>query len=222
MRTGHTAMKTKRMMRMWGLMLSMSMTAGAAKAAARQQAAPSPPKFKVMTSGYSDEDWIPVQYTCGASDSFVPGLRWSDAPQGALSFAVIFHDTDAAPARGAMDVTHWILWNIPGSANQLPPNIQPDTSPDGIAQGKNIRGVNGYQPPCPPVGSRSRPHHYIFELYALDSKLSLAAGSSRGDLLAAMDGHVIGKATIVGIFGRGVDETSWPWNGTEDMNNMKM
>jgi phosphatidylethanolamine-binding protein (PEBP) family uncharacterized protein len=78
-------------------------------------------------------------------------------------------------------------------------------------QGKNIRGVSGYQPPCPPVGSRSRPHHYIFELYALDAKLALAAGSSRADLLAAMDVHVIGKATVVGIFGRGIDEKSWPW-----------
>ena len=85
-----------------------------------------------------------------------------------MSFALIFHDTDAAPAKGAMDVTHWILWNIPASATQLPAGVQPDTSPDGIQQGKNVRGVNGYQPPCPPVGAR--PHHYVFELYALDAK----------------------------------------------------
>ena len=90
-----------------------------------------------------------------------------------MSFALIFHDTDAAPGKGAMDVTHWILWNIPASATQLPAGVQPDASPDGIEQGKNIRGVNGYQPPCPPVGAR--PHHYIFELYALDTKLDLPA-----------------------------------------------
>ena len=104
------------------------------------------------------------------------------------------------------------LWNIPANATQLPAGVQPDTSPDGIQQGKNIRGVNGYQPPCPPVGVR--PHHYIFELYALDTKLDLAAGSSRADLLKAMDGHVIGKASFVGIFGQGIDEKTWRWKIT--------
>lgn len=181
----------------------------AARGTAQQQTAPQSSKFKVTTTAYSDDDWIPVQYTCGVANSSSPGLHWSDTPEGTMSLAVIFHDSDAAPGKGAMDVTHWILWNIPASATQLAASIQPDTSPDGIQQGKNIRGVNGYQPPCPPVGAR--PHHYIFELYALDAKLDLPAGSSRADLLKAMDGHVIGKASIVGIFGQGVDDKSWRW-----------
>ena len=121
-----------------------------------------------------------------------------------MSFALIFHDTDAAPGKGAMDVTHWILWNIPASATGVPASVPPDAAPGGIEQGKNIRGANGYQPPCPPVGAR--PHHYIFELYALDTKLDLPAGSGRADLLKALDGHVIGKASLVGIFGQGIDE----------------
>lgn len=108
-----------------------------------------------------------------------------------------------------MDVTHWILWNIPASAAHLPAGVQRDSSLDGIEQGRNVRGVNGYQPPCPPAGVR--PHHYIFELYALDTKLDLAPGSSRVDLLKAMDGHVIGKASLVGIFGQGIDEQTWRW-----------
>ena len=55
------------------------------------------------------------------------------------------------------------------------------------------------------------PHHYFFELYALDAKLDLAAGASRADLLKVMDGHVIGKATHSGVFGQGVDEKAWRW-----------
>lgn len=194
------------------LMVLMSLVIGAEKVTAQQQAAPTPSKFKMMTSAYSDEDWIPVQYTCGITDSSSPGVQWSDAPQGTMSFALIFHDTDAAPNKGVMDVTHWILWNIPASAAQLPAGVQPGTSPDGIQQGKNVRGVNGYQPPCPPVGAR--PHHYVFELYALDTKLDLPAGSSRADLLKATDGHVIGKASFVGIFGQGVDDKTWRWGIT--------
>ena len=179
--------------------------AGAGTIAAQQQTTPPPSKFKMSTSAYADGDWIPVQYTCGVTDSSSPGVQWSDAPEGTMSFALILHDTDAAPGKGAMDVTHWIVWNIPASTAQLPANVRPDSSPDGILQGKNVRGVNGYQPPCPPAGAR--PHHYIFELFALNTKIDLAAGSSRADLLKAMEGHVIGKASFAGIFGQNIDET---------------
>jgi Raf kinase inhibitor-like YbhB/YbcL family protein len=197
------------------LMVLMSLTIGAEKVAARQEPTPqqqattAPPAFE-MTSVYYDEDWIPVQYTCGVPDGSSPRVQWTGAPQGTMSFALIFHDTDAALAKGAMDVTHWIVWNISASAAQLPAGVQPDTSLDGIQQGKNVRGVNGYQPPCPPVGSR--PHHYVFELYALDTKVDLSAGSSRTDLLKIMDGHVLGKASVVGIFGQKSDDKTWRWN----------
>ena len=179
----------------------------AQKAESQQQPAP-PSKFKV-TSVFADEDWIPLQYTCGVADGSSPRLQWSDPPQGTVSFALIFHDTDAAPEKNAMDVTHWIVWSIPGTATHILAGVEPDSSPDGIQQGKNVRGINGYQPPCPPAGAR--PHHYVFELFALDTKLSLAAGSIRADLLNAMDGHVIGKAALVGVFGQGIDDKSWRW-----------
>lgn len=189
-------------------LLLASLVIGPVKVTAEQQPASTPAALK-MTSVYSDGDWIPVQYTCGVSEGSSPAVQWMDAPQGTMSLALILHDTDAAPGNGVMDVTHWILWNIPASATQLASAVQPDTSPNGIQQGKNVRGVNGYQPPCPPVGAR--PHHYIFELYALDTKLDLPVGSSRVDLLRAMDGHVIGKASLVGIFGQGIDDKAWRW-----------
>jgi Raf kinase inhibitor-like YbhB/YbcL family protein len=191
------------------LIVLMSLAPGVKNAAAQQSAAPAPSTFRMTALAYSDGDWIPLQYTCGSTDGISPGLQWSDAPAGTTSFSLIFHDTDTAPGHSSMDVTHWVLWNIPGSAPQLSPGLRPDTSPNGIQQGKNIRGVNGYQPPCPPVGAR--PHHYVFELYALDTTLSLAAGSSRADLLKAMEGHVIGKASFVGVFGQGIDEKTWRW-----------
>ena len=190
------------------LLISMTLAMGIDKAAGQQAAPPPPSKFK-LTSVYYDGDWIPVQYTCGVTEAGSPELQWSDAPQGTASYALIFHDTDAAPGKAAVDVTHWILWNIPAAAVQLAAGLQPDASPGGIQQGKNIRGVNGYQPPCPPPGAL--PHHYILELYALETKLNLAAGSSRADLLKAMDGHVLGKASVVGIFRRNIDENAWRW-----------
>jgi Raf kinase inhibitor-like YbhB/YbcL family protein len=172
----------------------------ATSVSAQQQAAPPPPsKFKLTSSAFAEATKIPDQYTCAAEAFISPPLAWSNPPANTASFAMIFHDTDAAPRKGVMDVTHWIVWNIPANSMQLPADIKPDTSTAGT-QGKNIRGANGYQGPCPPPGAT--PHHYIFELYALDQKLDLAAGASRDDLLGAMDGHVIGKATYVGLFGR--------------------
>jgi hypothetical protein len=183
------------------LMAILLLVAG--RAAAQQgggQPAPPPSKFKLMSPAYTEGSMIPTQYSCADPNATSPALQWSNPPAATASFAVIMHDTDAAPGKATMDVTHWIFWNVPGSSTAVAGNVKPDTSPDGIAQGKNVRNVNGYQPPCPPPGAT--PHHYIFEIYALDAKLDLPAGAARADLLKAMDSHVIGKATYVGLYGR--------------------
>jgi Raf kinase inhibitor-like YbhB/YbcL family protein len=181
--------------------LAILLVAAAVSTAAQQQAAPPPPsKFKLTSSAYAEGSMIPTQYSCADPNAASPALSWTNPPNNTQSFAVIMHDTDAAPMKGVMDVTHWIFWGIPASSTSVAAGIKPDSSPDGIVQGVNIRKVNGYQPPCPPPGAT--PHHYIFEIYALDAKLDLPAGSARADLLKAMDGHVIGKSTYVGSFGR--------------------
>src|ERR1700688_1583234 len=185
----------------WLTVLAFLMVAGVARVAAQQPAAPPPPsKFKLTSSAYTEGSMIPTQYSCADPNAASPALSWANPPANTVSFAIVMHDTDAAPMKGTMDVTHWIFWGIPGTSSSGAAGVKPVSSPDGIVQGKNIRNVNGYQPPCPPPGAT--PHHYIFEIYALDTKLDLAAGSARMDLLKAMDGHVIGKATYVGIFGR--------------------
>ena len=177
------------------------LVAGAASVAAQQPAtAPPPSKFKLMSSAYAEGSMIPTQFSCADPNAASPALSWTNPPANTVSFAIVMHDTDAAPMKGVMDVTHWIFWGIPGTSTSVAAGVKPDSMPDGIMQGVNIRKVNGYQPPCPPPGAT--PHHYIFEIYALDSKLDLPAGSARADLLKAMDGHVIGKSTYVGLFGR--------------------
>jgi Raf kinase inhibitor-like YbhB/YbcL family protein len=181
--------------------LASLLVAGAASIAAQQPATPPPPsKFKLMSSAYAEGSMIPTQFSCADPNAASPALSWTNPPANTVSFAIVMHDTDAAPMKGVMDVTHWIFWGIPGTSTSVAAGVKPDSMADGIMQGVNIRKVNGYQPPCPPPGAT--PHHYIFEIYALDTKLDLPAGSARADLLKAMDGHVIGKSTYVGIFGR--------------------
>src|ERR1700704_5861829 len=118
----------------------------------------------------------------------IAGVRQASAQQAPPPPPSKFKLMSSGYAEGSM---------IPTEFSCADPNA---ASPAGIVQGKNIRNVNGYQPPCPPPGAT--PHHYIFEIYALDTKLDLMPGSARADLLKAMDGHVVGKATYFGLYGR--------------------
>jgi hypothetical protein len=146
------------------------------------------PPLTLTSPAFADSATIPTKYTCAVRAGAVsPPLEWSDAPRGTVSFAVIVHDLEPRPARGLDDVLHWMIWNIPATARQLAENVPQAAS--GIA----------YRGPCAPVG---QPHHYVFELFALDRKLDAAAGAMRADLMKAMDGHVVGHAVLVGLFAR--------------------
>ena len=102
-----------------------------------------------------------------------------------------------------MDVTHWLIWDIPATATGLKEGIPPGELPDGSRQ-VSLR-ANGYMGPGAPPGPY---HHYTFELYALDTRLDVAQGtpqeaaSTRVGVVNAMDGHVLGKAILVGRFHR--------------------
>jgi Raf kinase inhibitor-like YbhB/YbcL family protein len=164
--------------------------------------APPAPPLSLKTSAFSDGGDIPLKYGCDVAQGapmISPDFTWTNTPAGTVSFVLIMHDTDANPAKGIMDVTHWTAFNISGSATSLPEGIKMDGPVgDGGMQGQNIRKANGYQAPCPPKGGPA--HHYVFELYALDTKLDLPAGAPRADLLKAMDGHIIGKSSYIGKF----------------------
>lgn len=180
-------------------LLAVSIGAGVRTALAQHSPA-SPSKFQLSSPAFSDGGMMPVAFSCADPNAGSPPLEWSNAPEGTVSFAVIMHDLDTAPAKGSMDVTHWIFWNVPTGTTSLAAGVKPDSSPDGMRQGKNIHGDNAYRPACPPPGAV--PHHYVFEIYALNAKLDLPAGSTRSELLAAMDGHVIGKSAYIGKFNR--------------------
>ncbi|HXP82200.1 MAG TPA: hypothetical protein VN976_20050, partial [Verrucomicrobiae bacterium] len=105
-------MRTKLMLLV--TVLAFSLVAGVASIAAQQQAAPPPPsKFKLMSSAYAEGSMIPTQFSCADPNAASPALSWTNPPNNTMSFAMIMHDTDAAPMKGTMDVTHWIFWGIP-------------------------------------------------------------------------------------------------------------
>jgi Raf kinase inhibitor-like YbhB/YbcL family protein len=126
-----------------------------------------------------------------------PALAWNNV-EGAKSYALVMEDPDAHSVK---PFVHWVAWNIPGNTTALPEGLQEQpqlTDPDGILQGRTSRGSVGYFGPRPPVGDP--PHHYHFQVFALDTTLDVPAGAERDKLIAAMQGHVIAAGELVGTY----------------------
>jgi hypothetical protein len=95
---------------------------------------------------------------------------------------------------------HWVVYNLPAAARQLPERVPPgDAITGGGKQGVNDFPQDGYGGPCPPPG---KPHRYFFRLYALDTVLTLRHPVHRQDVDSAMKGHVLAQAELMGAFGR--------------------
>ena len=161
---------------------------------------------QVMTlasSAWPDGGRIPPKYT-QADIEVSPALSWSNVPEGVAGFVLIVHDTDAPIGNGTDDILHWMLWNIPPAATSLPEGVPRGAQlADGTRQisatGPNYRG-----PGAPAAGPA---HHYLFELFALDAMLDVPAvgaspANTRAAVVAAMAGHIRGKAVYTGLFKR--------------------
>ena len=150
--------------------------------------------FNLFSDAFLAGDIIPIRHTCEGKD-ISPPLTWGDPPEGTQSFALICDDPDAP----AGDWVHWLLYDIPPNVRGLPQGIEKDPElPDGSRQGATDSAV-GYAGPCPPSGRGA--HRYFFTLYALDTRLGLARRVKQ-DLLAAMEGHILAKAELMGRFER--------------------
>lgn len=144
--------------------------------------------MQLTSPAFQNNSTLPNDYTCKGR-GISPPLSISDAPGGTQSLAIIAHDPDAI---GGRDFLHWSVWNIPPDAESLPEGQVPGDA----RQGTNDYPGQTYGPACPPDGTGL--HHYIFDLYALDATLELPAGAGRDDLEAAMSGHILATAQLVG------------------------
>lgn len=149
----------------------------------------------ITTTAFPDGSDIPAKFTQGTGVS--PELNWPAIP-GAMSYTLIMHDLDAATVNTiGGDITHWVVWNIPGTATKLAENVAAgQTLPDGSHQANNIAGMPKYQGPAPPAGAPY--HHYIFHLYAPNAMLDLPATATRADVEKALDGKIIARGAYTG------------------------
>jgi Raf kinase inhibitor-like YbhB/YbcL family protein len=141
---------------------------------------------------------IPSVHTCDGDDQ-APSLVWSGAPDGTQSFSLILDDPDSPdPAKPQRTYVHWVLFNIPADLTGLPHGVTADVLPAGAREGLNDWKRLGYGGPCPRIGR----HRYVFTLYALDTTLTELDTPTKAELLAAMQGHVLEHAELMGTYQR--------------------
>lgn len=169
---------------------------------------PAVARLSVTSTAWPDGGEIPMRNAVrGDNKSPAFEFKWftgttpASAPDTLQSYAVIFHDVENFSMRGTTDTLHWTMFNIPGTATGLPEGLASGTLPDGSINGPGLSWRNGTTGAYYGPGAGQGPfHHYVFEFYALDTKLTLPNTTTREELLKAMEGHVVGKAAFFGRF----------------------
>lgn len=164
--------------------------------------------MRLHTTAFHDSDPIPVRYTGDGAD-VSPPLEWSDLPRDTQDVALICEDHDAP---GEKPFVHWIACHLPksGALPEAVPNQAHPDKPAGLIQGYNSFGKVGYGGPAPRRGHGM--HRYHFRVYALDQRLDPGERFDKATLIAAIEGHILEEAEVIGRYGRSADQavTSTP------------
>lgn len=183
-------------------------TVSAQPPAGQRGGGPANPPLTLTVSGFADGADVPVKFSQAApgaapGEGTSPALSWTNVPPGTQSFVLNMHDEDVARNKTTDDQAHWVVWPIPATVTSLSEG-QPKGAklPNGAFQisatGQVYRG--------PGAGANGPKHHYMFELYALDTTISVEptadAFETRANVFKAMQGHVLGKAVYGGLFRR--------------------
>ena len=149
--------------------------------------------MKLTSTAFEHGGKIPSKHTCDGENSNPP-LTIADVPSGAKSLVLIMDDPDVPKtirADGMWD--HWVVFNIPPHLREIKEGEEPEGVP-----GTGTGGNEDYFGPCPP----DREHRYFFKLYALDTKLDLPGKASKRQVEAAMEGHIVAQAELMGRYKR--------------------
>jgi Raf kinase inhibitor-like YbhB/YbcL family protein len=180
----------------------------AAQERGQRGGAPAGPPMTMTITGFADGGQIPVEFSQAApgaapGEGTSPEIKWMNAPAGTQSFVLNMHDMEVVRNKTTDDQAHWVVWNIPATATGIPKGAPkgaklPDGSYQFSATGQVYRG--------PGAAATGPMHHYMFELYALDTKLTVEpaadAFETRTNVMKAMQGHILGKAVYGGLFKR--------------------
>jgi len=189
----------------------LAVLAGAYLLLAQNAGRGGPPAATPMTltiPGFPDGGQIPVKFSQAApgaapGEGTSPAMSWANVPAGTQSFFLHMHDLDLARNKTTDDQAHWVVWNIPADATGLPEGV-----PKGpkLANGAFQISATGQMYRGPGAGANGPKHHYMFELYALDTVIDVQPTSdafeTRANVMKAIQGHVLAKAVYGGLFRR--------------------
>ena len=142
--------------------------------------------MKLTSPDFKNNEYIPKKFTCDGQD-ISPNLTVENVPDSTKSLALIVDDPDAPMGTWI----HWVVFDIPVTSK-----IEEDSTPG--KPGTNTSGERNYGGPCPPSGT----HRYFFKIYALDTLLNLKEGITKADLEKAMEGHILDKTELIGLYKR--------------------
>jgi Raf kinase inhibitor-like YbhB/YbcL family protein len=155
--------------------------------------------MEISSSAFKDGEKIPIQYVmpgAGGKNISFP-LAWKNVPAGTKSFCLSIVD----PHPVAQNWVHWLVINIPPQVNSIEEGASKKKMPKGSVELKSSFGDIGYGGPQPPKGTGDHP--YVVTLYALNvEKLDLGVNTSLSAFKKAIEGKVIGSASITGKYGR--------------------
>ncbi len=180
---------------------------GGGRAGGGRGRGPARPALSVTSSAWPDGGEVPM-HNAGRGDNKSPAFEFhwtlgenpTMPPEALKTYAIVFHDIENSSNKTTVDTLHWSAFNIPGTTTSLPEGLAGGTLPDGTMNGPGIMAGRGTPSYFGPGAGPGPFHHYVFEFYALDTKLDIPATATRDELMKAMDGHVIGKAAYVGRF----------------------
>jgi Raf kinase inhibitor-like YbhB/YbcL family protein len=152
--------------------------------------------LQIYSPAFDDGGEIPAKYTCEGAD-VSPPLAWEGVPVTTRSLVLIIDDPDAPdPAAPRMTWVHWVLYNLPAETDGLAEGIHAADLPAPTAAGVNDWKHTAYGGPCPPVGR----HRYFHKLYALDTLLNELSKPGKAQVEAAMQGHILAQAQLIGTY----------------------
>jgi Raf kinase inhibitor-like YbhB/YbcL family protein len=212
--TTRTTMRILRTMSLLTLPVTAAWLVVSAPAAAQERggqrgpAAPAAPPMTMTIAGFADGSQIPVKFSQAApgvapGEGTSPAISWSNVPAGTQSFVLNMHDMDVVRNKTSDDQAHWVVWNIPATATQLPEGVPKGAK---LADGSYQISATGQMYRGPGAPANGPPHHYMFELFALDTRIAVEptadAFETRANVLKAIQGHILGKAVYGGLFRR--------------------
>lgn len=157
----------------------------------------------VRSLGWDSGARIPAPFTADGEDKS-PEIEFTGVGKDVQSFALVFDDPDAPGGTW----THWVIYNIPGTARGIAAGVPPsEVLAEGTRQGRNSWDEIGYRGPSPPPGT---PHRYLLHLYALREVVPATPGVTAATLRRLLRPNVLATASYLGVYGRPATDRRGP------------